>query len=89
MVSKEHVINFLRLNEVELSETDEVIRGALFAARWHEQDVDIALMLVRDIKVDPTRMLPRAHHLLSVDGAIAPQTLSSLLGIDIALRQEQ
>ncbi len=89
MLSKQHIENFLRLNDVSLSAPEDEIRNALLSARWDNRDIDVALMTLQGIEDElEARRHPAAHGLFYTDVPIAPDTLSSLLGIDVVLLQK-
>jgi hypothetical protein len=84
MVEKEHIANFLRINGISLTAPDDEIRNALIYARWHERDIEYALLVLRDDNhgsIDVTA----SHGILVSDRKLAPETLTSLLGIDVSL----
>lgn len=84
MVHKEHIENFLRINKIPLTAPDSEIREALIYAKWHEKDVEVALLTLRgNVEEDP--QVTAAHALLRTDAPLKPETLASLLGMDIQL----
>jgi len=90
MLEKEHIENFLRLNGILCTAPDEEIHGALLAARWHEDDVAAALVVLRggekSKEVSPeTKRMASARQLFRSDNHLAPETLASLLGVEIKL----
>ena len=89
MLSKQHIENFLRLNDVPLTAPENQIRAALRSAHWAEPDIDIAIALLRGLEeeLDMHRNVV-AKDMFYTDTPIAPDTLSSLLGIDIVLLQK-
>lgn len=88
MPQKAHIENFLRINGIPHDASDEVIRTALISARWHEKDADVALLVLRDKPTEGHESAPliSARQLFGVDDMrLAPETLTSLLGIEIKL----
>ena len=88
MLDRAHIENFLRLNGIEATEPDEVIRSALVGARWHEKDVEIALMVLRENVTDHTKEVAALHRVFRSDERLSPNTISSLLGVDLKLKQD-
>ena len=85
MVNKEHILNFLRVNEIPYPSPEEDIRRALGIARWHDDDIQVALLKLRNDS-DPYQYNPNnARNIFFSDIPIAPETLSSLLGVNISL----
>ena len=89
MVQKEHLENFLRLNGISPTAPDEEIRSALVTANWHDQDVEVALMVLRGEKKGNEVEMIATHQLFHTDAHIAPEMLSSLLGIDVQVGAHQ
>lgn len=83
MVHKQHVENFLRLNGIPMTAPDEEIRSALFTARWHADDVEVALLALRGEVGKEDIEVITARQLFHTDSKISPEALSSLLGITI------
>ncbi len=83
MVEREHIENFLRLNGIPKNSDDEVIRSALVGAKWHENDVDVALMVLRENVVEHTTNVTTLHRRLRSDRQLSPETISALLGVDV------
>lgn len=85
MIEKEHLENFLRLNGISPTAPDEEIRSALITAKWHDRDVEVALMVLRGEKGGADIEMIAAHHLFHTDARVAPETLSKLLGMDVRI----
>lgn len=88
MLDRVHVENFLRLNGIDSTEPDEVIRSALIGARWHQNDVEIALMVLRENVDDHSKEVTTLHKVFRSDEKLSPNTISSLLGVDLTLQRE-
>jgi hypothetical protein len=81
MVDREHISNFLRVNGISPGSSEEAIRNALHVAGWNDVDVEAAILKLRNQNERPT---PDAYHpqnLFFTNTPIAPETLSSLLGL--------
>lgn len=89
MVHKEHIENFLRINGVSTSAPEEEIRGALVAARWHERDVDAAIMVLRGEAENPDLTVTSIHSVLHPEKPVAPETISALLGVSHTIKQNE
>lgn len=91
MISKEHVENFLKLNGIPPTAADEEIRSALITARWHKDDVEVALLMLRGKKggEEEDSEIIAARQLFRSDMRVAPETLSSLLGVDVKMNADR
>ena len=89
MIKKSLIENFLRLNGIPLNAEDEVIRSALVEAKWHEEDVEVALLVLKGNKKDDTVEVTAARQLFHSDARVAPETLSSLLGVTVNIDSNQ
>lgn len=86
MIQKAQVENFLRLNGIPATAPDEEIRSALISASWHEDDVEIALMVLRGQKGSEAPEdveVIAARQLFHSDARVSPKLLSSLLGVPV------
>jgi hypothetical protein len=87
MIQKEHIENFLRINGVPLSASDEEVRVALSSAKWASEDIDDGIATLHGL---PTKHATPSshvgHQLFRSDNRVAPETLSALLGVNIAPR---
>lgn len=89
MVDRLHVENFLRINGIPPTAPDEEIKSALMTAKWHEHDVEIALMALRGEKHGGEVEVIAAHQLLHTDAHVTPDTLSKLLGVRVELGEDK
>jgi hypothetical protein len=85
MIDKHHVEELLRLNGVKATAPDEEIKSVLISARWHEQDVETALMVLRENKVSHQTHVERLNKVFTSDDRLQPELISSLLGVDVDL----
>lgn len=85
MISKEHIENFLKINDIPADAPDTEIKSALVRARWHERDVELALVVLRGSGEQTEVSIGDSERVLIGEHSIAPETISSLLGIDINL----
>lgn len=83
MIQKAHLENFLRINGIPPTADDEEIRTALISARWKDDDVEVALMVLKGHTSEEDFKIVSARRLLHTDSRIAPEQLSELLGIQI------
>jgi|GEM_PF-1344259 len=89
MIKKELIENFLRLNDIPLDAQDDIIRSALVKARWHEDDVEVALLILKGNTHNDSVEVTAARQLFHSDTHVAPETLSSLLGVSVNIDSEQ
>jgi hypothetical protein len=85
MIDKHHVEELLRLNGVKATAPDEDIKSVLISARWHEQDVETALMVLRENKETHQTHVERLNKVFTSDDRLQPELISSLLGVDVDL----
>lgn len=83
MINRKHIESILRINGASPSSPDETIRSVLFSARYNKDEVDTAIMVLReDVKTKKTRV-EGLHKIFRTDEALKPKEISQLLGIDI------
>jgi hypothetical protein len=85
MIERNHIEKILKINGMSPSEPDDVIRSVLLSARYNDDEIDTALMVLReDTKTKQVRV-EGLHKVFRTDNALKPQEISDLLGIDVNL----
>ena len=86
MTDKKQIESILRVNGLGTSSPDEEIRSVLISARFDNEEVNAALVVLREnTKTNETRV-DGLHKVFRTDEGLKPQEVSRLLGIDIAVR---
>ncbi|NCN52227.1 hypothetical protein GW943_00220 [Candidatus Parcubacteria bacterium] len=88
MIQKAHIENFLRINGIPPDSPDEEIRTALISARWQDDDVEVALLVLRGQTETEDVHVVAARKLFHSDSRVSPKVLSTLLGINIHSKDE-
>ncbi len=83
MIDKHHVEELLRLNGVKATDPEEEIKSVLISARWHEQDVETALLVLRENKQSHETHVERLNKVFTSDDRLQPELIASLLGVDV------
>lgn len=87
MINREHIESILKINGVEPGSPDEEIRSVLMSARYNKDEVDTAIMVLREnIKTKTTRV-EGLHKIFRTDEALRPDEISQLLGIEVDIDQ--
>lgn len=85
MIKRDQIETILKINGVAPTSPDEQIRSVLLSARYSKDEVDTAMMVLREnTKTNKTRV-DGLHKVFRTDEALAPEEISQLLGIDIDL----
>ncbi len=83
MTDKKHIESILKVNGLGSSAPDEEIRSVLISARFDDDEVDAALVVLREnTKTSETRV-DSLHKVFRTDEGLKPKEVSKLLGIDI------
>lgn len=83
MISREHIESILRINGVSSASHDDQIRSVLLSARYNNDEVDTAIMVLRqDVKTRQTRV-DGLHKVFHTNDALNSSEISELLGIDV------
>lgn len=92
MMNKDHIDNFLKVNHISTSTEEKKLKEALLYAKWSEKDVEIAMMTMRDKQdkgdAKAKQKIDVQHQMFRGDTRLAPEAISSLLGIDVTLNRE-
>lgn len=87
MISREQVESLLKINGMSAASPDEHIRSVLLSARYNRDEVDTALMVLReDMKTKQTRV-DGLHKIFRSDESLRPKEISKLLGIEVDASQ--
>lgn len=83
MIDRQHIENLLRMNGLEPTAPDEEIKEILIRARWHEDDVETALVILREDPKSKSSHVDTLHNIFNTNEKLAPDTLNAILGIDV------
>lgn len=81
MIEREHIEQLLRLNGIETSAPDSEIKSVLISARWQEDDVEAALLVLRENPENHETHVDSLHKVFRSDEDLSPEMISTLLGI--------
>ena len=85
MFDKKHIESILKINGLANSAPDEEIRSVLLSARFNDDEVQTAMMVLREnVKTNQTHV-DGLHKVFRTDQALLPSEISQLLGIDVNL----
>ncbi|MBY0538377.1 hypothetical protein K2P47_03180 [Patescibacteria group bacterium] len=85
MLEKRNIEAFLKVNGIPPTAKDEEIRSVLLSARWNNNEVDTALMVLKEnIKSNETHV-DTLHKVFNSDDRLSASEISKLLGIDVTL----
>jgi len=85
MFKRPHIEKMLRVNGIEPTASDEVIKSVLLSAQWHEDDVEAAILVLRENINDHQTRVDSLHKVFRSDDRLRPETISSLLGIEMGV----
>lgn len=89
MIDRKHVEQILRLNGLTPTAADEEIRSVLISARWHKEDVDTAITVLRENVNTHQSRVDTLHDVFMTDRHLDPQQIQSLLGIDMQVDKSE
>lgn len=85
MISRDHIETILKINGVSPGSPDEQIRSVLLSARYTKDEVDTAIMVLReDTKTNQTRV-DGLHKVFRTSESLDASEISHLLGIDVSI----
>jgi hypothetical protein len=88
MIDRRHIEELLRLNGVKETAPDEEIKSVLISARWHEKDIETALVVLRENKDSHATRVERLNKVFTSDDKLKPELISSLLGVDVDISND-
>jgi hypothetical protein len=81
MIDKNHIENILRANGIAPTAKDEEIRSLLLSAKWTENEVDTALMVLKENTTTKETHIDTLHKVFHSDQRLTPDEITTLLGI--------
>lgn len=83
MINRDQIEKILKINGVSAAAPDEQIRSVLLSARYDNDEVDTAIMVLReDINTKKTRV-DGLHKVFRTEQALDSKEIAQLLGIEV------
>jgi hypothetical protein len=86
MLQKSDIEAILKINGVSAGAPDEEIRSVLLSARYNNDEVDTAIMVLRENTVTHQTRVDGLHKIFRSDESLKPAEISSLLGIEVEVK---
>ncbi len=83
MLQRNQIEMILRVNGVNVFSSDEEIRSVLLSASFKDDDVDTAIMILRENTESNTSNVEGLHKVFRTNEKLGSNEISSLLGINI------
>lgn len=83
MINRSEIEKILKVNGVPMSSPDDRIRSVLLSARFDKDEVDTAIMVLREDVTSKQVRVDGLHKVFRTDEALQPKEISELLGINI------
>lgn len=83
MIQREHIESILKINGVAPGSPDEQIRSVLLSARYSKDEVDTAIMVLRENVVTNKTRVDGLHKIFRSSEALNSKEISQLLGIEV------
>ncbi len=89
MIDRRHIEQILRLNGLTPTAADEEIRSVLISARWHKEDVETAITVLRENTTTHKSRVDTLHDVFITDKKLSPEAIQTLLGIDVEINSSE
>lgn len=89
MIDRRHIEQILRLNGLTPTAADEEIRSVLISARWHKEDVETAITVLRENTTTHKSRVDTLHDVFTTDKKLSPEAIQTLLGIDVQINSSE
>lgn len=83
MIDPGHIKKILEINGVSSESPEDNIRSVLLSARYNKDEIDTALLVLRQNKDTHKVRVEGLHKVFRTNQALAPQEISKLLGIEV------
>lgn len=88
MIDRKHIESVLKVNGIPNTAPDEQIRSVLLSARFKEDEVETAIMVLRENIETKETKVDGLHKVFRTDQHLKPSEISKLLGIDVDLIEQ-
>ncbi|MCA9363116.1 hypothetical protein KC851_02245 [Candidatus Kaiserbacteria bacterium] len=85
MINRKQVEAILKINGITPASPDDEIRAVLMSARYQEDEIDSAIMVLRQNVKTKEAKVQGLHKVFRSDETLKPSEISALLGIDLEL----
>jgi hypothetical protein len=85
MIDRNHIEKILKINGMSPAEPDEMIRSVLLSARYNKNEIDTALIVLREDSDTKQIRVEGLHKVFRTNESLQPKEISELLGIDVDL----
>lgn len=83
MIKPSQIEKILKINGVSPSSPEDRIRSVLMSARFNKDEVDTAVMVLRENKTTKQVKVEGLHKVFRSDESLEPHEISALLGIEV------
>jgi hypothetical protein len=83
MINRNQIETILKINGASPSSPDSEIRSVLLSARYNKNEVDSAIMVLRENTITKKTEIQGLHKVFRTDQMLNSGEISSLLGIEI------
>jgi hypothetical protein len=88
MINREHVVTLLKINGISPDSPDEYIRSVLLSARYTKDEIDTAIMVLRENTRTKQTRVDGLHKIFRSEESLRPEEISELLGIEVDIDAE-
>lgn len=88
MIEKQHIEAILKVNGLPPTAPEEEIRSVLISSRYNNDEIDTAIMVLKENTVTNVSHVDGLHKVFRTDMGLKPSEISKLLGIDVAVRPD-
>jgi len=85
VLQKKQIETILKINGVNPTAPDEEIRSVLLSARYNDDEIDTAIMVLRENVNTKESHVDGLHKVFRTNETLKSQEISSLLGIDVEI----
>lgn len=87
MIDRSHIEKILQVNGMTSAQPDAVIRSVLLSARYDKDEIDTAIMVLREDADSNKLRVEGLHKVFRSDDSLQPKEISQLLGIQVDASQ--
>lgn len=85
MIERGQLESILKINGVNTKSPDDQIRSILLSARYSKDEVDMAIMILRENAVTKKTTVDGLHNVFRTNERLTSEQITQLLGIEVSI----
>jgi hypothetical protein len=89
MIERQHIEAILKVNGIPPTAPEEQIRSVLISSRYNNNEIDTAIMVLKENTTTNVSHVDGLHKVFRTDGGLKPDEIAKLLGINVEVTESK